>query len=154
MLIFIETQILLGHKLGLASPKILAPIRPWGSMTYAFTHMRNFLLLLLLVAWGMTKLGRNWQNFNRIWQKFAEFGRIWRNMMGFGRFWQNMVVFGRIWPNLAKYGGIWQNLAEFGRIWQNWAEFGRIWQGDGEGGTGRPRAIRGQRYPLPCFAWL
>ena len=21
-------------------------------------------------------------------------------------------------------------------------------------GTGRPRAIRGQRYPLPCFAWL
>ena len=27
-------------------------------------------------------------------------------------------------------------------------------EGEGKGMTGRPRAICGQRYPLPCFEWL
>ena len=39
---------------------------PKGSMTYAFTHMRNFLLLLLLVAGG--------------WPNLAEIGSILQNL--------------------------------------------------------------------------
>ena len=54
-----------------------------GSMTYAFTHMRNF-LLLLLEAGGMAKFGRNWKNL-------AEFGKIWQNLADIGRIWQNLV---------------------------------------------------------------
>ena len=79
---------------------------PKGSMTYAFTHMRNF-LLLLLEAGGMAKFGRNWKNlaeFRKIWQNLADIGRIWQKLAEIGRIWKNLEEFGRIWKNLAKYG--------------------------------------------------
>ena len=75
---------------------------PKGSMTYAFTHMRNFLLLLrlLLEAGGMVNIGGNRQNL-------ADFGRNWQNLAETGRNWQKFAEFGRIWQNLAEYGRIW-----------------------------------------------
>ena len=103
---------------------------PKGSMTYAFTHMRNFLLLLLLVAGGMAKLGRNWQHFTefgRNWRSLAEFDGLWWDLAEFGKIWQSLAEFGRIWQNLAEFGKVWWDLTEFGRIRQSLAEFGRIW---------------------------
>ena len=60
-------------------------------MTYAFTHMRNFLLLLLLLL------------------EAKRDGQIWQNLAEFGRKWQKLAEIGK---NTA----VWQNLEEFGRI--------------------------------------
>ena len=59
---------------------------PKGSMTYAFTHIGDFLLLLLLL------------------------------LLLFGRILQNLAEIDGFCQKLAKYGGISQNWAEFGRI--------------------------------------
>ena len=52
-----------------------------GSMIIAYTHVRNFLLLVLLIL-------------GRIWQIFAEFGIY--NSAKFGIMWYNLAKFGRI----------------------------------------------------------
>ena len=79
---------------------------PKELMTCAFTHIRNFLLLILLEAEGD----------GQIWHKLMDVGKNWRN-----------------WQILEEFGRTWQNLAEFGRIWRG--EDGEIGEGK-EGGGG------------------
>ena len=55
---------------------------PKGSMTYAFTHIRNFLLP----------------------QKLAKIGRIWQILAGFGRIWQDLGFRAGIWASRLGFG--------------------------------------------------
>ena len=77
-------------------------------MTYAFTHMRNFLLLL----WGG-------------WSTLAEIGKIW----------QILAEIGRIWLKLAEFGRNWQILAELDFGGRDGEEEG---EGEGEEGENSP----------------
>ena len=45
---------------------------PKGSMTYAFTHMRNF---PFLKAGGVAEFGKNWQNLIEFWHDLAEISK-------------------------------------------------------------------------------
>ena len=40
-------------------------VAPKGSMTYAFTHMRNYLLLLAIGIGALSREGHGWWHFDR-----------------------------------------------------------------------------------------
>ena len=73
---------------------------PKGSITLAFTYIRNFILLILLQAAG-GRIGQIWPNLEEIsttWHlaEIDKYSRIWHNLEECGRFWQSLANFGGI----------------------------------------------------------
>ena len=79
---------------------------PKGSMTYAFTHMGNFLPLLLLLESGL--LAGIWTSRLRFWPQGWDLGlqaRIWALRLGFGHQGWDLGLETGIWASRLGFEG-------------------------------------------------